>query len=407
MANPDLRAFRLALIASAFVSFSGCAIQEQPSASTVSGVYAYEVGGGAAPASEEASASSETVKVGVAAEAEPGVRTEVAVAKTGEAEAAEQKTPASPTGAEESVGTPIPALNGTGAQSTDVGLEIKPGECWVYAQIQPRPVDDSVTVRVRDSEVRLDVTPAEFRRGFKQVVTREGTKTFRVEPATYKEIEERVLVKPETTRLVVEPAQYEEVQEEVVLEPARTELEPCRTSGAAAYGASSAVLGFCAREIPARTKTVTVTRLVKPETTRTEVIPAEYKTVTRKVIDKPAQVVPVKVDDEIDTLEVAELVEPAQTKQREIPAETVNVNVRRYDGRPRIVARQAVCDHKLTRDMVREIQTRLVGLGYSTGELDGLPGPNTIDALTLYQIENGLASGAITIETMEHLGLWN
>lgn len=406
MANPDLRAFRLVLVASAFVSFSGCAIQEQPSASSVSGVYAYEVGGGAAPGGVAPAPSERAVEADAADVAEAGDRSEVAAEKPREASAAEQEAAVSSAPAGESVGAPVPALNGMGAQSADGGLEIKPGECWVYAQVQPRPVDDSVTVRVRDSEVRLDVTPAEFKRGFKQVVTREGTKTFRVEPATYKEIEERVLVKPETTRLVVEPAQYEEVQEEVLLEPARTELEPCRTSGAAAYGASSAVLGFCAREIPARTKTVSVTRLVKPETTRTEVIPAEYKTVTRKVIDKPAQVVPVKVDDEIDTLEVAELVEPAQTKQREIPAETVDVNVRRYDGRPRIVARQAVCDHKLTRDMVREIQTRLVGLGYSTGDVDGLPGPNTIDALTQYQIENGLASGAITIETMEHLGLW-
>ncbi|OJS99831.1 hypothetical protein BEE62_06850 [Marinobacter nauticus] len=253
--------------------------------------------------------------------------------------------------------------------------------------------------------MRLDVTPAEFRRGFKQVVTKEGTKTFRVQPATYKEVEEQVLVKPETTRLVVEPAQYEEVQEEVVLEQARTELEPCRTSGAAAYGAASAVFGFCAKEIPARTKTITVTRLVQPETTRTEVIPAEYKTVTRMVVDQPAEVVPVELDDEIESFEVAELVEPAQATEREIPAETMDVNVRRFEGRPQIVARQAVCDRELTRDMVRDIQSRLSRLGYKPGEIDGLPGPRTIEALSQYQIENGLASGAITIETVQRLGL--
>lgn len=303
------------------------------------------------------------------------------------------------------VGQSITTTDLMTSQAGDGALDIRPGQCWVYAQVQPRPVEDSVTVKVRDSEVRLEVTPAEFRRGFKRVVTKEGTKTFRIVPATYKEIEERVLVKPETTRLVVEPAQYEEVQEEVVLEQARTELEPCRTSGAAAYGASSAVFGFCAKEIPARTKTITVTRLVKPETTRTEVIPAEYKTVIRKVVDKPAEVVPVDLDDEIETLEVSELVEAAQAREREIPAETMSVNVKRYEGRPRIVARQAVCDRDLTRDMVRDVQNTLASLGYNPGEIDGLPGPQTIDALSQYQIENGLASGAITIETMKHLGL--
>jgi len=284
-------------------------------------------------------------------------------------------------------------------------LDIRPGQCWVYAQIHPRPVMDSVTVNVRDSETRLDVTPAEFRRGFKQVVTREGTKTFRVIPASYREIEEQVLVKPETTRLVVEPAVYKDFQEDVILEQARTELEACRTSGAAAYGASSAVFGFCAKEIPARTKTVTVSRLITPEVTRTEVIPAEYKTVLRRLVDTPAQIIPVELDDEIDTLEITELVEPAQTKEREVPAETLNVDIKRYEGRPHVVARQAVCDRDLTRDMVQEMQNKLLSLGYSPGKLDGLPGPDTLNALAEYQTENGLASGAVTIETAQRLGI--
>lgn len=126
---------------------------------------------------------------------------------------------------------PVPATTATaGATVPASEIDIQPGQCWVYAQIQPRPVQESVEVKVRDSEVRLEVTPAEFRRGIKEVVTKEGTRTYRVRPATYKEVTEQVLVKPETTRLVVEPAVYEDVEEEVVLEEARTELKPCRTS---------------------------------------------------------------------------------------------------------------------------------------------------------------------------------
>ncbi|WP_323751172.1 peptidoglycan-binding domain-containing protein [Marinobacter sp.] len=284
-------------------------------------------------------------------------------------------------------------------------MDIQPGQCWVYAQIHPRSVQDNLEVKVRDSEVRLEVTPAEFRRGLKKVVTKQGTKTYRVKPATYKEIVEKVEIKPETTRLVVEPAVYEDVEEEVILEEARTELEPCRTSGAAAYARASSAFGFCAKEIPAKTKTVTVTKLVKPETTRTEVIPAEYKTVTRWEVDEPAEVIPVTMQDEIDALEIAELVKPAETVQQEIPAEVLSMNVKRYEGKPKIVARQAVCDRNLTSEMVLKMQQRMANQGYAPGEQDGLLGPATLDALTLYQRENGLASGAITIETLEHLEL--
>lgn len=380
---------------------SGCAVQEPQPAPRVNGLYTYELGPDARqPVAGAATRTSPSVQ---AAQVQPAPQVPQQPRPV-----EQQQSPASsgPGASQDSrVGQPIGTANLLAAESGNGELDIRPGQCWVYAQVQPRPVDGSMTVKVRDSEVRLDVTPAEFRRGFKQVVTKEGTKTFRVQPATYKEIEEQVLVKPETTRLVVEPAQYEEVQEEVVLEQARTELEPCRTSGAAAYGAASAVFGFCAKEIPAKTKTITVTRLVKPETTRTEVIPAEYKTVTRMVVDQPAEVVPVELDDEIESFEVAELVEPAQATEREIPAETMDVNVRRFEGRPQIVARQAVCDRELTRDMVRDIQSRLSRLGYKPGEIDGLPGPRTIDALSQYQIENGLASGAITIETVQRLGL--
>lgn len=401
MLHKSRRFNRIAVFSAVMLTLSGCALQSEQPAPRVSGLYSYEIDGGNYSVTEP-------VQLRTPDESRQNLsqqRNVEAVSTQSQPPQSNRSQAIMPQAEDARVGQSIATAELMNSQSGDGALDIQPGQCWVYAQVQPKPVEDSMTVKVRDSEVRLDVTPAEFRRGFKQVITKEGTKTFRVEPATYKEIEERVLVKPETTRLVVEPAQYEEVQEEVVLEQARTELEPCRTSGAAAYGASSAVFGLCAKEIPARTKAIAVTKLVKPETTRTEVIPAEYKTVTRKVVDKPAEVVPVELDDEIETFEVAELVEAAQTREREIPAETMDVNVKRYEGRPRIVARQAVCDQDLTRDMVRKIQKALAGLGYRPGEIDGLPGPKTIDALSQYQIENGLASGAITIETMKHLGL--
>lgn len=391
------------------VTVSGCALEPQTEAQSVSGIYSYEVDPRRAVEPRSVSAPKKRAENSVttskrqpeknaaqpSAAEQPQQRSETTKAN------AESKPTAS--SAQKAV-TSSPAENGLQTMGEPV-MDIQPGQCWVYAQIHPRSVQDNLEVKVRDSEVRLEVTPAEFRRGLKKVVTKQGTKTYRVKPATYKEVVEEVEVKPETTRLVVEPAVYEEVEEEVVLEEARTELEPCRTSGAAAYARASSAFGFCAKEIPAKTKTVRVTKLVKPETTRTEVIPAEYKTVTRWVVDEPAEVIPVAMQDEIDALEIAELVKPAETVQQEVPAEMLSMNVKRYEGKPKIVARQAVCDRNLTSDMVLKMQQRLANQGYAPGVQDGLLGPATLDALTLYQRENGLASGAITIETLEHLEL--
>lgn len=386
------------------ITVSGCALEPRVEEQSVSGIYAYEVGarGNEAPR-VVAQPQNQAKAVSKTSDRSP----EETVANPAPQRAAQTKTTAEPDH------TAAPVQNAAKAAAGEnkvraVGepvIDIQPGQCWVYAQIHPRSVEDNLEVKVRDSEVRLEITPAEFRRGIKKVVTKQGTKTYRVKPATYKEVVEKVEVKPETTRLVVEPAVYEDVQEEVVLEEARTELEPCRTSGAAAYARASSAFGFCAKEIPAKTKTVTVTKLVKPETTRTEVIPAEYKTVTRWVVDEPAEVIPVTMQDETDALEIAELVKPAETVQQEVPAEVLSMNVKRYEGKPKIVARQAVCDRNLTSEMVLEMQQQLATLGYEPGEHDGLLGPATLDALTLYQREHGLASGAITIETLEHLEL--
>lgn len=382
---------------------SGCAVPSEGPGQRVNGIYTYEV----EPRTQQPVAAYST-------ESRTDFASEPVQQSKAVEPAAEPETPSSQVEQVQSNSEPVqaPPVAQPRVQAPPIvgptdssDLNIQPGQCWVYAQIQARPVQDSVTVKVRDSEKKIEVTPTEFRRGFKQVVTKEGTETYRLVPAVYKQITESVEVKPESTKLVVEPAVYEELKKEVVLEEARTDLQPCRTSGAAAYGKASAVFGFCAVEVPAKTEMVSVTELVKPETTRTVTVPAEYEEVTRWVVEKPAEVIPVKTDDEVDTFEISELVSPAQTRERNIPAETVSMSVKRYEGKAQVVARQAVCDRDLTRDMVVILQQKLAGLGYNPGERDGLLGPQTISALSNYQIENGLASGAITVESAKRLGI--
>jgi peptidoglycan hydrolase-like protein with peptidoglycan-binding domain len=54
---------------------------------------------------------------------------------------------------------------------------------------------------------------------------------------------------------------------------------------------------------------------------------------------------------------------------------------------------------------VKELQQYLVQRGYQAGRVDGLLGKQTIAALTEYQAANGLAVGALTFESLKHLGI--
>jgi len=52
------------------------------------------------------------------------------------------------------------------------------------------------------------------------------------------------------------------------------------------------------------------------------------------------------------------------------------------------------------------VQAALQQMGFYTGEVDGLLGPLTREALTAYQTENGLATtAAIDAPTLDSLGM--
>lgn len=284
------------------------------------------------------------------------------------------------------------------------GIVIQPGQCWVYAPIQPKPVDDQVEVVLKDSSTKLEVTPAEFRNGIKQVVTKEGTQSYKVIPATYKKITEKVEIRPESSRIVVDPAVYEDVQLSVTVEEAKTVAKPCPTSGTR-YATGVATLGVCTAEQPAKTRMITVQKLVTPERSRVEIIPAKYKEITRWVVDKPAQVIQMEEGDALDNLPVEELVATPKAEQVIVPAVKERVGVVRYEGAPEVVVRQAVCDADIGTNLIVSVQQRLQEAGFNPGRQDGHLGPRTIDALQQYQVRNGLASGALTFETLQAMGL--
>ena len=280
--------------------------------------------------------------------------------------------------------------------------EIQPGQCWVNAQVRPRPVQSTQELVIKDSVNKITVTPAELDKGFKQVVTREGTKTYRIEPPTYRVVSEQVKIRPEVKRYVVVPAVYENTKETVTLEEAKTVLDQCRAAGTR-YSSGSGAMAFCARQVPAKQEVVDVKKLVSPETVRVETDPAEYKSITRWIVDKPAQAVEVTVDPEYTKVASTEMVKPVEANQIILPEQKRQLQVTRFEGNARIVSRQTVCDPDINEDLITRLQQSLSKRGFNPGSIDGKLGKRTIDALGEYQAANGLAVGALTLESLTAL----
>lgn len=282
--------------------------------------------------------------------------------------------------------------------------EIFAGQCWVQAQIQPKEVRFNAEFVVKESQNKISVTPADVRRGYRQVVTREGVKTYRIEPPVFREVTEQVMVKPELTKFEVIPAVYEEREAVITVEAAKTILEPCKTAGTA-FSRGSSAQAFCAREIPARTETVMQQVLVQEEQTQVNFEPAVYETITRRVVETPARAIEITTSEIVETIPVQEVLRQEQTEVTQIPAITKEMQLTEYQGSPQIVARQALCDQDITEDLLLSLQQKLTNNGYNPGPHDGKLGPQTVAALEQYQVDNGLAVGALTLESMKALGL--
>lgn len=276
--------------------------------------------------------------------------------------------------------TPAAAEN-TSQASQPAAFVVSANQCWVQSVVRPKPVQKPL-----------------------EVVTKDGVTMYKVEPPVYRQVKERVEVRPEIVRTIVEPAVFEMKKEVVEVEAARTELEACKTAGVT-FARENTARTLCARLIPAKTATVMKKTLVKPETKREVVEPAVFKEVTRWVLETPARVVEVPVANETAELPVQVVAQAEKVDEQQVPAEVRQLTATEYTGEPQMVTVRAVCDADLNAPMIVSMQNALQSAGLNPGAADGKLGPRTVAALLEYQRRHGLAYGALTYESLQHLGV--
>lgn len=282
------------------------------------------------------------------------------------------------------------------------------------------------SVMVSDEKTTLKVIPATYKTTSQDmIVTAQKTELVTV-PATYKIQTEKVLVADaystwkrgkgaiqklddstgEIMCLVEVPAQYKTVQTKVVDVPAHTKevvtpavYKTITTKETDAPARTQEVV------TPAVYKTITTQEIVAPATTQEVVTPAVYKTVTTQVIDTPATTREVEIPCITKIVKTRVEDTPAKEVKTDIPAvfETYTTTTKTSDSYLRW--QEILCETNINPNVISKVQTALKEKGYDITMIDGIYGKETTTAIKAYQKDNQLSQGALTLKTLESLGL--
>ena len=113
----------------------------------------------------------------------------------------------------------------------------------------------------------------------------------------------------------------------------------------------------------------------------------------------------VEIPAEYTTIKVRKQVQPAKEKRVPIPEkkETITKTKKVADGK--MEWKPILCQTNMTVAVVKKIQASLKDAGFYNGPIDGVIGAGTLAGLRSYQNQKGLATGGITMESLNKLGV--
>ena len=297
------------------------------------------------------------------------------------------------------------SMASTGMEAPLLPPDAKPGECYARVFVPPKYQTKTEQVLKTAASSRVETEPAQFEWVEERVLVKEATSRLEVVPATYGWETEEVMVKPASSKLVAVPAVYETQTERVLVKPEHTMWKKgTNSSGITRIDESTGEI-MCLVTVPAEYKTITKRVMVSAATTKEVAIPAEYKTVKRKVQKTAPTTRTVEIPAEYKTVRVRKMVSPASSRTIEIPETYQTVTKREQIADGYLEWRSILCDTNATPTVVRSLQSALKREGLYQGPIDGIIGSATAAAVRTYQQRNGLATGGITMATLEKLNV--
>ena len=299
--------------------------------------------------------------------------------------------------------TAAPAL----AQSQDgaplLPPNAKPGECYARVLVPEQYQATTQRVLKREGGEQIEVVPAKFETVEEQIVVKEASSILEVVPASFETVEEQVVIKPAETRLEAVPAEYETTAEQVLIKPGYTTWKLGRGPIEKIDASTGEIM--CLVEVPPEYATVEKTVLRTPATVRSVETPAEVITVTKEVMVEPPTTRTTEVPAEYEPVTVQRLVEPAREVRTKTEPEFMDVTQTEKIADSYLEWRSILCETNTTPDVVSRVQIALGDAGYDPGPSDGSLGGQTLEAIEAYQRDQGIASGQLTMETLERLGV--
>jgi len=174
------------------------------------------------------------------------------------------------------------------------------------------------------------LAPAKYKTVTEKVLVKDASEKIVTIPAKYGYKTQKVLVREPSEKIVVVPARYKTVTEKVLVAPATTTWKKGNRArnGACSTGDCDRVPGstgevMCLVNKPAQYRTVTKKVLLSPATTKTIPVPAQYKTVRVKTIVQPASTKTIPVPAQYRTVTKKVLVSEPVLTWKEVRCKSV------------------------------------------------------------------------------------
>ncbi|CAA0083104.1 peptidoglycan-binding domain-containing protein [Zhongshania aliphaticivorans] len=278
------------------------------------------------------------------------------------------------------------------------------GRCYAKLLAPPNYIDRIERRIVKEASERRETLPARLEWFDEQVLVSEAHVRLTVVPATYKWQEERTQVVPSKSRqMLVTPARYNTVVEEVTESPEEWVWRPGRGDIEKIDEESGEIVHQV--YIPTRYRQIKKQILVEPAKYRKVVEPAVYETVRKKVVDVPEHTIEERIPAKYKSVKAQRVIEPEREVTHYIAPVYKEFSYREKVTDAKLAWRMVPCERDLNKELVYKIQRALRKLGYDTGGVDGVLGKYTLIAIHDFQKQKGLATGRLSSESIQALGL--
>jgi hypothetical protein len=279
----------------------------------------------------------------------------------------------------------------------------KVGECYAKVLVPAQYETDTKEKLAQEKFEKLSVKPAEYKDVQYKILDKAESYKYVVKPATYKCVVNRVMVEPEKVTYKVIPATFKEVEEKVLVTPARQVWK--KGNGPITKIDNTTGEIMCLVEEPAKYKTIKKKVIDQPARTEKVVIPAKYKNIRAKVVDQEASVEKVVIPATYKVVTVKELVSEPKINKEEVGEKFQVVETSHLVKPEELKWERILCKTNTNKEIIKNLQKELKERNYYKGPIDGIYGPMTQRALNAFQVDNNLPSGALTLESLEALGL--